>query len=142
MSEKSPEEKAQAKKQGLIKAQNAGFSKGKAIDPIKKTSTELFEAQIDLLPKLVRQSFEVWERGMSSDNLKIAVDTAHKFTGHYHRPTTNVNVSGSTNAGDVTFNIVNVDGLKDEDKELLRKMKDLKAAETEPEIVDAEAVED
>lgn len=139
MSENLPEKPEQSAR--IIKAKQSGFAQGKQIEPHKKTTTELFEAQEDILSRLVKKSLKVFEKGMDSDVEKIAQDAAHRFMGHFYRPAQNVNVSGSTQNGDVNFNIVNIDGMSSTDRELYeRAMKAKKIIGEEEEVIEGEIV--
>lgn len=143
MSDNLPEKPKPTARQSMVRSKANGFSKGKSVDPVKREMTEIFEDHAETtLPRLVRKTMEAWERGLDSDEVRIAVDTAHKLTGHFYRPTANVKVEHDNAPGDTTFNIVNVDGLTATDKSLLdRAMSALGEKSSGGDVVESEIVD-
>lgn len=127
-----------------VRAKANGFAQGKHIAPVLKTTTERWEASMnDDLDRILRKMRRAWERGLDSDSEKIAVDTAHKLSGHLYRPETRVKVEHSGDAGGNTYNVVNVDALSAEERALLvRAQKYVDLDVRMGEVIDAEVVED
>lgn len=140
--EKTPEEKAQAEKARIVKAKSGGFAQGKAIEPAKKGATERldqeFESKLDKISRLVTQSFE--DAMAPTQPIKVRLDAANKLMTQLYRPTQTIKVEGDVNSTSVTFNVANVDGLSDKDRELLERAK--RATQDEPEEIEGEVLEE
>src|SRR5687767_14346919 len=84
------------KKASLQKAQENGFGqKGVAGRP-KRDATDLFDKRIQSgrMDELVEKVFNAWEVGLDSDNEKLKVSTADKFTKAFYNPDTKVVIEG------------------------------------------------
>lgn len=139
-----PKKRQSPQDQRLLRAQQNGFGVGRHVDKTKRSVTENFQEKVDALPRLVDKTLEVYERGMDSNNIKIALEAADKFSKHFYRPKAQVEVSGSVD-NNHTFNIKSVDELSEEDRKLLERAKLDPALSQELkdlEVLDAEIVEE
>lgn len=133
--------KDDAKSKALVRAKANGFAQGKAVDPALRTTTqrydEIMEPDLDMIFRKVKR---VWIRGLDDDNIKVAMDAAHKITGHLYRPDTKVQVEHSGNAGGNTYNVVQVQSLSEADKARLARAQQFIPIETS-EVIDVEVIE-
>lgn len=119
MAEQDPKD---AKDKALVKAKANGFGAGGHQNPAYVTTTQRFEDVMEPdLDMILRKTKRAWIRGLDSENTKIAVDTAHKLTGHLYRPAQEIKVDHTGDAGGNTYNITKVDGMTAEDKALLMR---------------------
>lgn len=135
------------KKASLEKAQSNGFGqKGVAGRP-KRDATDLFIDKMaeGRMAELVEKTFDAWERGLNSDNDKLAVTTADKFTKAFYNPDKKIVVEGGEQ-NQVNFNILlHQDNLNEKEKLALMKFKSFlsKGAEDEQPIeVEGEVIEE
>lgn len=96
----------------------------------------------DELALILRKVRRAWIRGLDSSSEKIAVDTAHKLSGHLFRPDAKIKVEHSGDAGgNTTYNVVNLDMLSVEERALLARAQKHIGLETSG-IIDVDAVEE
>lgn len=142
MSEQDDKDKQEAKEKALVKAKANGFAQGGHQNPAFRTTTQRFEEVMEPdLDRILRKVKRAWERGLDSPHEKIAVDTAHKLTGHLYRPAQEVKVEHTGDAGGNTYNVTQIDSLSPEDKALLARAQRALGKE-QAEIEDAVVVEE
>lgn len=99
----SEQDKDEAKRQAIVKAKANGFAQGGHQNPAFRTTTQRFDEVMEPdLDMILRKTKRAWIRGLDSDNVKIAVDTAHKLTGHLYRPAQEMKVEHS---GEVSHSV-------------------------------------
>ncbi|MCW4026633.1 MAG: hypothetical protein NWE76_04005 [Candidatus Bathyarchaeota archaeon] len=121
---------------------------GKPVKHQKKDATELFNERIESgrMEELVEKVFNAWEKGLDSDNEKLATDTAAKFTRAFYNPDKKVVVEGM-DQNEVHMNILNMhDNLSPKEAEALAKFqnfleKGAKQEGPEEDIIDVEVEE-
>lgn len=129
----------------IVKAKANGFAQGGHVAPIKRTTTERWEAsmeeELDLILKKMRRN---WIDLLGSKNEKIRLDATHKLTGHLHRPDAKVTVEHTGDAGGDTYNILNVDTMSAADRamfERARKASHVVAKSADvPDVIEAEVL--
>jgi len=134
-----------SKKKSLEKAQANGFGqKGVAGRP-KRDATELFNAHIESgrMEQLVDKVFQAWEVGLDSENDRLKVSTAEKFTKAFYNPEQKIVVEGP-DRNEIHMNILlGQDNLSAKEKAALQQFQNfLGDGMQEDEVVDAEIVVD
>lgn len=130
-----------AKSKALVKARANGFGTGRHENPAFRTTTERFDEVMEPdLDLILRKTKRAWIRGLDSDNVKIAVDTAHKLTGHLYRPAQEVKVEHTGDTGGNTFNFSTVRDISSAEQALLARAQKALGQETAA-IEAAETVE-
>jgi len=121
-------------------------SEPKALGRPKRDATDLFDKRIQSgrMDELVGKVFDGWEVGLDSDNEKLKVTTAEKFTKAFYNPDKKIIVEGP-DRNEIHMNIMlNQDNLTEKEKAALAKFHGfLKtgAEQEELDIIDAEVVE-
>ena len=109
-----------------------------------RDATELFNQHIEggRMSELVEKVFDAWDRGLSSDNDKLAVDTAAKFTKAFYNPDKKVIIEGGPSAEQIHMNIMlQQDSLNDKDKAVLKRFSSFLSSASEAEIPNEEIIE-
>lgn len=131
-------EKQEAQKSRIVKAKAGGFAQGKAVEPVKKASTEkiaeAFDEKMEKLARMARQSLE--DAMAPTQPMKVRVDAANKFLTHMHRPTQQVEVKGDVTNNGVVFNVTNMNHLSPEDRELFERAQRAKGEVIEGEVIE------
>lgn len=133
-----------SKKKSLQKAQDNGFGqKGVAGRP-KRDATDLFNKHIESgrMEELVDKTFKAWQDGLESDNERLRVSTAEKFTKAFYNPEQKIVVEGP-DRNEVHMNILlGQDNLTDKERAALQEFQKFlgdaaseETAEIEGEIV-------